>query len=138
MGSGVAAEQDGTPAARLGVFGCWTEGVSPDFAIGSMGLILATRIGEYWAASSGCWIPSSRSFREWGSTCWTGRWMSRPASWRCRMMVGDVERRFLSVKGHLRDSVGAIIPSIVGQPPAGATDIVAQLSLDAEHGSRAA
>ena len=30
--------------------------------------------------------------------------------------------------------VGAIIPSIVGQPPAGATGIAAQLSLDAEHG----
>ena len=29
---------------------------------------------------------------------------------------------------------GAIIPSIVGQPPAGATGIAAQLSLDAEHG----
>ena len=134
MGSGVAAEQDGTPAARLGVFGRWTEGVSPNVVISVVGSILATRIGECWAASSGFWIPSSRSFREWGSTCWTGNWMSRSASWRCRMMVGDVERRLLGVKGDLRGGAGAIIPSIVGQPPAGATDIAAQLSLDAEHG----
>ena len=35
-------------------------------------------------------------------------------------------------------AAGAIIPSIGGQPPAGATGIAAQLSLDAEHGSRAA
>ena len=45
MGSGVAAEQDGTPAARLGVFGRWTEGASPNVVISLAGSILATRIG---------------------------------------------------------------------------------------------
>ena len=45
MGSGVAAEQDGTPAARLGVFGRWTEGVSSNVVTSLAGWILATRIG---------------------------------------------------------------------------------------------
>ena len=45
MGSGAAAEQDGTPAARQGAFGDWTEGVSPNVAIGVLRSILATRMG---------------------------------------------------------------------------------------------
>lgn len=45
MGSGVAAEQDGMPAARLGVFGRWTEGVSPNVVISLVGSILAIRVG---------------------------------------------------------------------------------------------
>ena len=60
--------------------------------------------------------------------------MSRSASWQRRMLFGDVERWLLSVKRDLRGGVGAIIPSIVGQPPAVAIGIAAQLSLDAEHG----
>ena len=45
MGSGVAAEQDGTPDARQGVFGRWTEGVSPNVVISLVGSILAIRVG---------------------------------------------------------------------------------------------
>ena len=74
MGSGVAAEQDEMSAAGQGAFGCWTEGASLNVALGSMGFILATRIGGISASlteSSGCWIPSSRSLRG-GSTRWTG------------------------------------------------------------------
>jgi len=45
MGSGAAAERDETPAARQGVFGCWTEGGSPNVVISLAGRILAIRIG---------------------------------------------------------------------------------------------
>ena len=45
MGSGVAAEQDGTPAASLGVFGRWTEGVSPNVVISLVGSVLVIRVG---------------------------------------------------------------------------------------------